>query len=63
MRWYLNNTCAVVSQAGNVTYGKIEPQSRKTDGWMACVAAVIAADNELPDGGEVETMDFGTYTY
>lgn len=39
MRWYTNNAKQVMDAKGNVTYGKIEPKSRKTDGFMAMVAA------------------------
>lgn len=39
MRWYTNNTSAVEDKNGNISYGKIEPKSRKTDGFMAFVAA------------------------
>lgn len=39
MRWYTNNTTAVEDKRGNIDYGKIEPKSRKTDGFMALVAA------------------------
>lgn len=39
MRWYTNNSKMCMSAAGNITYGKIEPKSRKTDGFKAYVAA------------------------
>lgn len=39
MRWYTNNTKRIVDGKGNYTYGKIESKSRKTDGFMAYVAA------------------------
>lgn len=39
MRWYTNNAKQMTDPKGNVTYGKIEPKSRKTDGFMAMVAA------------------------
>lgn len=51
MRWYANNTCMVTSSAGNVTYGKIEEKSRKTDGFMAFVAAMCVSE-ELPEDSE-----------
>lgn len=63
MRWYTNNACMVTSPAGNTTYGKIEPKSRKTDGWMAFIAAFCACGNELEDSGETVDFDFGVYTY
>lgn len=44
MRWYTNNTKKVVSTHGNFRYEKIEPRSRKTDGFMALVAAMDLED-------------------
>lgn len=44
MRWYTNNAIRIIDRHGNVTYGKIEPKSRKTDGFMALVAAFIVAE-------------------
>ena len=51
MRWYTNNTKIVpVSGAkygtSNYTFGKIEPRSRKTDGFFA-LAAAYTQDGEL----------------
>ena len=56
MRWYVNNTksmpaarkTAGETDLGNWTYGKIEGKSRKTDGFMALVAA-MTVENELDD--------------
>lgn len=62
MRWYTNNACMVTSQAGNTTYGKIEPKSRKTDGWMAFVSA-ICASGDLEDSGDTVPFDLGVYNY
>ena len=42
LRWYTNNTKKII-QNGNVTYGKIEENYRKTDGFMALVNAMILA--------------------
>lgn len=42
LRWFTNNTKKII-QNGNVSYGKIEPNYRKTDGFMALVNAVILA--------------------
>lgn len=39
MRWYINNAKQLLDTRGNVTFGKIEPKTRKTDGFMAAVAA------------------------
>lgn len=44
MRWYTNNATRIIDKRGNITYGKIEPKTRKTDGFMALVAAFIVAD-------------------
>jgi phage terminase large subunit-like protein len=62
MRWYTNNTCMITSDAGNITYGKIEPKSRKTDGFMAFVSAMCAS-TDLEDSGESVDLDLGCYTY
>ncbi|WP_066679341.1 terminase TerL endonuclease subunit [Clostridium septicum] len=65
MRWYTNNTCMITSQAGNITYGKIEPKSRKTDGFKAFIAAMCGS-NDLEDSGEeieLDDLSFGVYTY
>ena len=44
MRWYTWNAKAMIDQKGNITYEKIEPKSRKTDGFMAYVAAETEED-------------------
>lgn len=62
MRWYTNNACMITSPAGNITYGKIEPKSRKTDGFMAMIAALCVAD-ELENSGDRINVDLGCYTY
>ncbi len=63
MRWYCNNTCMITSQAGNTTYGKIEPKSRKTDGFKAFVAAMCGSV-DLEDCGESGYYyDIGVHTY
>jgi phage terminase large subunit-like protein len=48
MRWYCNNTKLEPAPNNNFKYGKIEPKSRKTDGFMAFVAA-MTLEEELPD--------------
>jgi len=62
MRWCTNNTKMVLSTAGNITYGKIEPKSRKTDGFKAFVAAATRVD-ELQAYSKVSSLDFDVYTY
>jgi phage terminase large subunit-like protein len=42
MRWYINNACLKSEAHDNYSFGKIEPKSRKTDGFMAFVAAMCA---------------------
>lgn len=51
-RWFTNNTKLEPAPNNNFKYGKIEPKSRKTDGFMAYVAA-MTIEEELP-----ETFDF-----
>jgi len=63
MRWYTNNACLKKEVHDNYSFGKIEPKSRKTDGFMAFIAAMCAGGTELEDSGEVIDIDFGVYTY
>ncbi|MBS7131389.1 MAG: terminase large subunit [Clostridium sp.] len=49
MRWFTNNTKLTDKSLGNYGYDKIEPKSRKTDGFMAFVHAMIAAQDTLED--------------
>ena len=44
MRWMCNNSKTITSAAGNITYGKIEPKSRKTDTFKAFVAAECVSE-------------------
>ena len=44
-RWYVNNTKVVYDNKGNMLFGKIEPKTRKTDGFMSFVHA--ATQREL----------------
>lgn len=65
MRWCINNSKRVTSSAGNMTYGKIVPKSRKTDAFKALVAAEICRD-ELIAMNEINQTMFNTmnvYTY
>lgn len=52
MRWYTNNAKLEPAPNNNFKYGKIEPKSRKTDGFMAFVAA-MTLEQELPDESAV----------
>lgn len=50
MRWAANNTKLVTLPSGNITYGKIEPKSRKTDPFKAFVAAMcLSSELEKQD--------------
>lgn len=55
MRWYTNNAKLEPAPNNNFKYGKIEPKSRKTDGFMAFVNAVIL-EEELPETFKIETL-------
>lgn len=48
MRWFTNNTKLVPFLNGNYKYEKIEPRSRKTDGFMALVAAFCIRE-QIPE--------------
>lgn len=60
--WYTNNTKAITDNKGNVSYGKIEPKRRKTDGFQALVHAFCCLDY-LPETEDLPTLQLGTYTY
>lgn len=55
MRWFTRNTKLEPAPNNNFKYGKIEPKSRKTDGFLAFVASVTL-EEELP-----ESSDFGFF--
>ncbi len=66
MRWYTNNTKVVPDSKGNLLYGKIEPRSRKTDGFMAFAAAYTQKDlikSKAPISMEQAKQVFQVYTY
>lgn len=48
MRWYTNNVYVETDGKGNKTYKKIEPRTRKTDGFFALIHA-LTQDNELKE--------------
>lgn len=60
MRWYTRNT-KKIEKDGNITYGKIEPNYRKTDGFMAFVNT-MTLEEELPEDISYN-INFGVYTY
>lgn len=60
MRWFTNNTKLVPFLNGNYKYEKIEPRSRKTDGFMALVAAFCIRE-QIPD--EQELVFLPSFTF
>ena len=56
MRWFTNNTKLTDKNLGNYVYDKIEQKSRKTDGFMAFVHAMIAAQEVLEDEDDNELL-------
>ena len=62
MRWYTNNTKKQMDAKGNITYGKIEPNYRKTDGFMefTCTMTII---EELPEEIDYSGIDFDVHRY
>lgn len=64
MRWYTNNAKRVDNNRGAVYYGKKEPKLRKTDGFMALVAAFATVDkieSDTADAGELQEMNIVTW--
>ncbi len=58
MRWYAHNAKIEMSKHGNMTYEKIEPKSRKTDGFKAFSAAFCAgSDTEYFGASTTEETD------
>jgi len=51
MRWYVNNTYKELDAKGNISYKKIEPKTRKTDGFFALLHA-LTKDGELEEATE-----------
>lgn len=61
MRWYINNTCIEVDKKGNTTYLKIEPKTRKTDGFFGFIHA-LSKDGEIKEVNN-NTRVLDVYTY
>lgn len=63
MRWCTNNAKAEPAPNNNWKYGKIEPRSRKTDAFMAFVAAMCVADRipDAPDYSGLLSLEALTY--
>lgn len=62
MRWYTYNTKKQMDAKGNITYGKIEPNYRKTDGFMAFVCTMTIID-EIPEETDYSGINFDVYSY
>ena len=61
MRWYANNTYQNMDAKGNITYLKIEPKTRKTDGFFGLIHA-LSIDSELEEiNDNILTLDVHTY--
>jgi phage terminase large subunit-like protein len=57
MRWYINNSYVEVDKKGNTTYKKIEPKTRKTDGFFGLIHA-LTQDGELEEyDGDIPDFD------
>lgn len=48
LRWYVNNTYQEIDNKGNTTYKKIEPRTRKTDGFF-CLIHSLSKEDVLVD--------------
>lgn len=57
MRWYINNTYVDIDKKGNKSYKKIEPKLRKTDGFMALIAAISIEDEIQFNTSSGELLD------
>ncbi|WP_228607265.1 terminase TerL endonuclease subunit [Clostridium botulinum] len=60
MRWYINNTYQDVDKKGNTTYLKIEPKTRKTDGFFALIH-VFSRESDLKEQTGYISVDVHTY--
>lgn len=60
MRWYINNTYQEPDKKGNISYYKIEPKTRKTDGFFALIHA-LSKDEELQE--QTGYISLGVHTY
>lgn len=62
MCWYTNNSKKILDRKGNTSYGKIEPKTRKTDGFMAWVASMCCID-VLPEVTDFPNINLNVTTY
>ncbi|MCD3211058.1 terminase large subunit [Clostridium botulinum C/D] len=60
MRWYINNTYQEPDKKGNISYYKIEPKTRKTDGFFALIHA-LSKDEELKEQTSFMRLNVQTY--
>jgi phage terminase large subunit-like protein len=56
LRWATNNAKLLRNTSGNMYYGKIEPKSRKTDPFMALVAAMTIEDQLTSETSSFEDI-------
>lgn len=61
MRWYANNTGKMRDGKGNITYFKIEPKTRKTDGFFGLIHGLTRDDLLVEQTSN--TLKLGVYTY
>ena len=57
MTWYTNNTAISMDRSGNQTFIKKDPITRKTDGFMAMVAAICGAESFHLQDSQTEKED------
>lgn len=62
MRWYTNNVYVETDNKGNKTYKKIEPKTRKTDGFFALIHSLLI-DNEIEEIVPLKPGMFKVRTY
>lgn len=62
MRWYVNNAMLRPEKRDEFSYGKQEPKSRKTDGFMAFAAAMTSLDL-LKDYSTFGDFEISVYEY
>lgn len=62
MCWYTNNAKKIMDAKGNISFGKIEPKLRKTDGFMAWVNAMCCLEY-LPEESVFPDISLEVVTY
>jgi phage terminase large subunit-like protein len=61
MRWYINNTYQEKDKKGNTSYYKIEPKTRKTDGFFGLIHALVLDSELIEINEDFQTPDVRTY--